>query len=406
MHKKYYLLITLATFISWGFIKSPINDNVLKNIKDKLTNFNKIFPQQKVFIHHDKNIYFPKETINFKAYLVNASDLTPYTTKTILYVFLLDNENQQIAKQKVRIQNGFTSSQIRIPDDAKSGNYLLIAFTNWMRNFDTDFYFKKEIKIIGDNFESVRGQNYMQNVGELTFFPEVGELVYGLPSRVGIKAVDSTGKGININGKIINNENNEITGFDLQHLGMGAIEFTPVKGLTYFAVLDSLNSKQYELPKPKEEGLVMSVDDLNNKVRISIKGSANYSDNNKNIIYLVLQSAGRIYYNFQGELDKEGQFDLEFPTSPLPQGIVQVTLFDFDGIPVCERLFFNDFEPGTVIISPAKSLYSTRDKINISLQALNENSEGIKSHLSVTVFDKKLTNGDSPYSDNIVSYFY
>ncbi len=57
---------------------------------------------------------------------------------------------------------------------------------------------------------------------DLQFFPESGELVNGLKSTVGFKAVDYNGKGIRVEGDIINGKGEVITSFKSNQLGMGS----------------------------------------------------------------------------------------------------------------------------------------------------------------------------------------
>jgi len=56
---------------------------------------------------------------------------------------------------------------------------------------------------------------------DLQFFPESGELVDGLRSKVGFKALDYNGKGKFVEGDIVNAEGEIIIHFKSNPLGMG-----------------------------------------------------------------------------------------------------------------------------------------------------------------------------------------
>src|SRR5690606_27880354 len=63
---------------------------------------------------------------------------------------------------------------------------------------------------------------------DLQFFPESGELVHGLASKVGFKVLDAFGHGNIIEGDIIDQNNNIITSFKSNSLGMGSFELKDI----------------------------------------------------------------------------------------------------------------------------------------------------------------------------------
>lgn len=113
----------------------------------KLEEFGKKYPQEKVHLHLDKPYYAIGDNIWFKAYVVDGKLNTPTTTSSILYVELI-NERDSIKKQlKLPIQNGMSWGDFKLTDSLSEGNYRIRAYTQWMRNESTDFFFDKTIKI-------------------------------------------------------------------------------------------------------------------------------------------------------------------------------------------------------------------------------------------------------------------
>jgi len=75
---------------------------------------------------------------------------------------------------------------------------------------------------------------------DLQFFPESGELVDGLESRVGFKALDYNGKGKSVEGEILNGKGEVVSFFKSNNLGMGSFILKNAdKNTTYSAVLKS-----------------------------------------------------------------------------------------------------------------------------------------------------------------------
>ena len=72
----------------------------------------------------------------------------------------------------------------------------------------------------------------------LSFFPEGGNLVEEVNSRIAFKALDSYGQPSDIEGRILDEENRLITSFKSFHDGMGAFNLKPLNGTKYHAIID------------------------------------------------------------------------------------------------------------------------------------------------------------------------
>ncbi len=62
MKLKYSLAITLAVIVSHSSLRAQPFDSLLNKLNEQ-------FPQEKIYLHFDKTLYNPGETIWFKAYL-------------------------------------------------------------------------------------------------------------------------------------------------------------------------------------------------------------------------------------------------------------------------------------------------------------------------------------------------
>ena len=90
--------------------------------------------REKVYLHVDRDIYFPGDDIWFKAYLVNASDnrLTSHTMN--LHIEMISPSSEIIASKIIRIEGGLGNGDFSLPYDAGSGFYRLRAYTNYKRD--------------------------------------------------------------------------------------------------------------------------------------------------------------------------------------------------------------------------------------------------------------------------------
>ena len=104
------------------------------------------FPQEKVFAHINSNFFIIGEEILFKMYCLNSSENTMSTISKIGYIELIDENNNSVFKQKLRLKNGEGNGAIFINQELKTGTYKFISYTQWMRNSHT--FFEENIFIV------------------------------------------------------------------------------------------------------------------------------------------------------------------------------------------------------------------------------------------------------------------
>src|SRR6185295_17368592 len=104
------------------------------------------------------------------------------------------------------------------------------------------------------------------------FFPEGGDLVSGLKSKVGFQVTDWTGKGISCRGAILNSSNDTIVKFTPLKFGIGNFYFTPKAREEYYAVItDHQGSRgRFNLPVIKENGYVIELQDKGNLLGVKV----------------------------------------------------------------------------------------------------------------------------------------
>lgn len=129
---------------------------------------------EKVYLHTDRDCYYPGDDIWFKAYLIDASYRLLSNHSNNLHVELISPASKIIDSHIIRLNEGLGNGDFRLPENLKSGRYRLRAYTNYMRNFDDQLFFNKDITIINssDNVEVFfDNTKYIKNKLEISFFP-------------------------------------------------------------------------------------------------------------------------------------------------------------------------------------------------------------------------------------------
>jgi hypothetical protein len=130
----YLLFLFWNSLIAVGQVDS--NYQKMRSFVDNINSFNRLLPQEKVYLHFDNTSYFIGETIWFKAYVVNPEHNLPTGVSGVLYVDLLNQQGCVLQSRKLKIENGQCHGDFRLTDSLFSGFYEIRAYTRYMINFD------------------------------------------------------------------------------------------------------------------------------------------------------------------------------------------------------------------------------------------------------------------------------
>ena len=106
-----------------------------------------IYPQEKLHIHTDRDVYVPGEKIWFKAYVVDAQTHLSPTYSQYVYVELISPADTLVKRVMVKQTDGMFYGHLPITEAIPEGNYTLRAYTRYMENLGDDYFFKKNIRI-------------------------------------------------------------------------------------------------------------------------------------------------------------------------------------------------------------------------------------------------------------------
>src|SRR5688572_29363068 len=199
------------------------------------------YPQEKLYLHFDRSLYNPGETIWFKAYLFSGAYPSPFS-KTV-YAELLDDQGKVMQRRSAPVIQGGAAAAFDLPEDLKSSIVYIRAYTRWMLNFDSSFLFVKPIPI-ANKTKPAGTATASTPAAFLQFFPEGGNLVAGLEARVAFKATDSRGLPINVKGEILTASGKKVSTFSSVHDGMRYFTLQPQAGEQYKATWKDQSGKQ------------------------------------------------------------------------------------------------------------------------------------------------------------------
>lgn len=101
-----------------------------------------------VYVHLDKLVYVTGESIRYKVYTVDATMPGKKPCSKILYFTLTSTGDKSMVNWRINLQDNTASGHFIVPDNLKSGLYVLHAYTNWMRNGPPDDDYIQNLLIV------------------------------------------------------------------------------------------------------------------------------------------------------------------------------------------------------------------------------------------------------------------
>src|SRR5580704_1087360 len=172
------ILIAVLASIS---VSHPLD---AQHIVSALETHYKKYPQEKVYVQTDKQIYVSGQTIWYKIYATAYGG--PGTLSKIVHVQLIDPDGKVMVYCKLPLSKGNAYGDLLLPEDLRSNYYQIRCFTAWMLNFDESGVFHKTvyIKNLTDTFHLQPEIISAQKKYIVQFFPEGGELIDKITSSV------------------------------------------------------------------------------------------------------------------------------------------------------------------------------------------------------------------------------
>ncbi|WP_447642454.1 MULTISPECIES: hypothetical protein [Chitinophagaceae] len=387
------IFVTLLTVGAFSVGKAQMR------IDSVLNNYSTNFQPERLYFQLDKPAYTPGDTIWFKGYIL--AGINPSNISKNLYVDFSDVKGNVLAHQVYPIIVGGSGGQFTVPDSIAGNAVHMRGYTVWMKNFDTSYFFNKDIRIVKRATKNtVKSVPTIKPV--INFFPEGGNLIAGINTSVAFKANDQYGVPLKVTGTIFDSKNQKITEFKSVHDGMGQFNLFPNENETYTAKCKVGDAEITQtLPKVQSSGVTLQLKAIgNDKEAFQISRTANVPEEQKQLHILATIQQQPVYLANISLQEKQvlgGSIDF----TNFPASIMQVTVFDKNWQPLSERICFVPNMKDAVLEPEFGFL-----KLGLGKRANNElvlrMPQGNVSNMSVAVTDASLGKDSS---DNILTHF-
>jgi hypothetical protein len=341
---------------------------------------------EKLYVHTDKNSYLAGELLWFKIYNVDGALFQPVDLSKIAYIEILDKDNKPVMQAKIALTKGKGNGSFYLPVSINSGNYRLRAYTSWMKNLPAAYYFEKPVTIVNTLKTLTAQVADSNNRYQVAFFPEGGNLVKDVMSKIAFRVTDRFGKGVNCKGMVLAANNDTIIGFHTLKFGMGHFMFKPASTELYKALITLPDGSTITqgLPAAYEQGYAMQlVEDEAGAMSITVSGRSVSSQ----ALFLFVHSR-QVIQIAEKQTFNNGLAVFSLHKSKLADGLSNITIFNEQQQPICERLYFK--KPQQVLSVAANSnavKYGNRKRVALSVNTRQANAQaGTSANLSVAVY--------------------
>jgi hypothetical protein len=245
---------------------------------------------------------------------------------------------------------------------------------------------------------------------QLSFFPEGGSLVTGLPSRVYFEAKTPLGKPADVAGEVIDDQGQVVSQFESYKEGLGRFVMSPAVGRTYSAritkpegIIDTIM-----LPASKDEGCVLrTFDDLDGQRGALMASVTCTADQKVKVIATVrdnvVDQAGLDLKRGQpGVVELKGKEALASA-----MGVARVTVFSEARVPVAERLVFQNRRARLgVKVKPLKERHTPREQVALQVTTTTPDGKPVSAELAMAVVDDTVISFADDKTGHILSRLY
>jgi len=215
----------------------------------------------------------------------------------------------------------------------------------------------------------------------MTFYPEGGDLVEGLTSRVYFDALDLDGSPADVSGDVVDDRGEVVADFRSVHEGLGRFELTPEAGQVYTARIHEPAgvARTWVLPPATPSGCVLTTwdDSFRILVRCTEDRATTVVATLREQVLDVMPVAVKADAPEVVTLREDGRV-----------GVARITLLAEDRTPIAERLVYRNRAGGLdVKVAPDRDSYGPRDEVVLDVTTRTADGEPVSADLSIAVVD-------------------
>jgi hypothetical protein len=319
---------------------------------------------ERISLHTNSTFLLVGETLQFNIHCLHNHTGLYTELSTVANIELIGEDARPVLQTRISLKNGRGSGDLFLPSSLRTGNYTLIAYTNWMKNFPIENFFQTNIRIINP-FKKPFADSSDKPEIQVDFFPEGGHLITGHPATIGyiIKQNKKSGDPF-LTCTIVDDLGNKVHQFMPSPEGIGVFTMKPQPDRIYKALLAGTTTFQsVNLPVAEREGIGIHVTKSIEHVNVKLmRGGSKATQATLNVVHYE-----KTLYTTEVQFETDSTI-LEIPVTIFPDGIATILVVNSNDKIECERkLLVRKHIPDVLQIKLTKKEFSTREKISLEL---------------------------------------
>jgi len=314
-------------------------------------------------MHVNKRFLVSGEQLLFTAYVRSDLNKTLTNNSNILYVELVGQDGVEV-QRKIKLTNGLGAGEIFINSSISTGDYRLIAYTRWMRNFND--YFEIQLTI-ANPYEKSLQKSISTEEPELNIESAFADkaIVNNIQNALilNLKNVKNSEK---YQAALVDDKGETLKSFTFNANGEAVDFFEPKSGNSYKIILTAPSGAKffYNIKTVNQEKSVVLVNKRAGKIKVEVATNIESAIND---YVLKVGNAQEVLLTY--DLIANGGMLID--EKQLPEGFLLFELFQNDVL-IDQNWVINEAPQKIEKEKLAKS-YNTRESVNLSYQLPNGN---------------------------------
>jgi hypothetical protein len=245
----------------------------------------------------------------------------------------------------------------------------------------------------------------------VSLYPEGGELVAGLESRVYFRAVNPQGKPADIEGEVVDDTGRKVASFRSYFHGLGRVALTPQPRRRYRLVITRPVGieERFDLPPVRSAGCVLATyDDPDSKLE-AVMARVQCTEPRRVVVSAMFRE--RLIDAAAVRVPRDAPAVVHLRSSDedvnRAQGVVRVTLFTEDLAPLAERLVYRNRENRLKVeIENDRGSYAPRDEVELRVRTTDMRGRPRRAELALSVVDDTVISFADDKTGHMLSRIY
>lgn len=220
----------------------------------------------------------------------------------------------------------------------------------------------------------------------VTFHPEGGTAVQGVPTRIAFRALGTDGHPVDVTGQVYDDQGRLCTTFSTFRLGLGSFVLNIQPGRRYHALCRNSQGARcsFPLPEASSEAVSIRAQWQGERLRVSLLRAP--SDTVARSLYLLAHVRGWVVSVLPWPAT---QPFVDFSSEAFPAGVAHLVLIDSQRRILSERLVFSRRDEVVARVAPSGSVRAVSPRRPVSLDFRLTSASGLplQAHCSVAVTD-------------------